>query len=527
MSSERKPGEKSAEAKPDSHEEKAVKSVDPAPPGQPADEETLRAGVRQAGWWAVTFGAGENAFGNFATSLAVPKQLFGVINAVPLLLGMFAQVVSANLIERYERRKLFMVTGVFLQALMFLPLIALALWGRPFGAAADAPWYVQACDPAFLVLLSSITLYSIFGQFSNPAWVSLTGDVVPAERRSHYFARMNRIVGLLMLLAMLAVMEAFHLGNQAAEGSEGADRLAFLRPIYAGAFAVALAARLVSFAYLRRMREPRYERKPDTPFTFVQFLGRGWKSNFLRFVLFVGVVNLGASLSGPFFLPYFRYALGYNEEHWQLLSVTAATSSIVTMLFWGRFSESFGNKRTLYYTAYIIAFIPFIWVFSDNLYVLLFAQVLGGASWSGFGLSTGNYILEAVTPPKRARCYAYFGVIIGVLVFSGSLIGSWLSDVMPDYYCVGGRTLPLNSNFHYLLVLSACIRLLGAVLFLPHIQELRKVEPFSLRQRWFFRIDQLRSAMGLRFGVIAPRDEGSPAETRGTAEHDDKGEESP
>ncbi len=50
-------------------------------------------------------------------------------------------------------------------------------------------------------------------------------------------------------------------------------------------------------------------------------------------------------------------------------------------------------------------------------------SILTGAAWAGFGLSVWNYILEAVSAPKRARCVAYFNILIGFGGFAGALLG--------------------------------------------------------------------------------------------------------
>src|SRR5436190_2095388 len=99
-------------------------------------------------------------------------------------------------------------------------------------------------------------------------------------------------------------------------------------------------------------------------------------------------------------------------------------AAVLSFIFWGRFSTRFGNKKTLAYTSISISTIPLLWLCSDNFVFLTAVQMLAGAIWSGFGLAVTNYIMEAVTPAKRARCFAYCSIFSGVGMFGGSMAGT-------------------------------------------------------------------------------------------------------
>lgn len=421
------------------------------------------------------FGAGELSFALFAEHIGAPYVVFGLLGGLPMVLGPLCQVLSANLLDRYKRRRFLVEICVITQVLCFLPLMVMPFWGGDV--------------LAYTVLVVVVCLYSAGGQFGNPAWSSLIGTLVPSSRRAEYFARLSRDVSLIGLIMQLAVGGALWLAGFLTARYEWGRLTAW---VFAGAFFLAGAARLYSLLFIRRMRDPPYEVHADTVFTFWQFIRRAPESNFVRFVLFVAFVSFGTMLAGPYFLPYWTRDLGYQSWQWVVLSSAGTLSSSLTIFFWGRFSHRFGNKKTMGYTSIGIALIPFLWLVSTDFYFLTAANFFSGAVWAGFSLSTWNYILEAVTPPKRARCVAYFNLVVGAGIFLGALAGGWIEPWLPRR----DISATVSTSFVYLLAISGGMRLLACVLILPAFRELRTVESFSLRD-WFIQITGARYPVGL------------------------------
>jgi MFS family permease len=263
------------------------------------------------------------------------------------------------------------------------------------------------------------------------------------------------------------------------------------------------AARLISFFIVREIREPPYHKKAEDYFNFWMFIRRAPESNFVKFVVFTAFLHFGAYIAGPYFMPYVTYDLHYQSWHWVLLIAGGTLASIATMVAWGRFSDRFGNKRTIQITAFLISVIPFVWLLSTNIWVLIAIHATGAAFWAGFSISSWNYILEAASPPKRARCVAYFNLLVGVGIFFGSAAGWQLSHWLPQGDVGEGRA----STFPLLLVASGTVRLLACLVFLPTFKELRAVPEVSLT-RWFFTVTQMRSVYGLLIGVFTEREDG-------------------
>jgi len=439
---------------------------------------SLSAAFRQALFWAVMFGGGEASFVLFATWLGAPTLLFGLLAGLPSLLGPLAQVVAANLLDRYGKRMPLVLWPVLIQALLFFPLALLPFLGKG--------------NLTYALFMAAIAIYFVVAHLAHPPWYSLIGDLVPAGERGNYFARLTRIPTFIALVAQLGVGAAlFWVSDPQLQAW-----------VFAISFLVAGTARLISYSIVCGVREPAYRARAEDLFTFWQFIRRAKESNFVKFVIFTGLFYFGAHIVGPYFVPYFTYKLGYQTYHWVILTALGTLSSIVTMLAWGKFSDRFGSKRAIQVSALLASFVPGLWLLTENFPLLVLINMLGASSWAGLQLGSWNYIMEAVSAPKRARCVAYFNIIAGLGVFFGAAAGEGLHVWLPETTTDNGSA----TSFPYMLIASAAFRLGVCLLFLPMFRELRKVEDFSL-PRWFFTVTQMRSVYGIFINVFAERDE--------------------
>ncbi|MCX7804893.1 MAG: MFS transporter [Planctomycetota bacterium] len=511
------------------------------------DERTRRASLCLAmvnmGCWAAMFGFGESSFGLFAAHVKAPEFFFGLLVGVPNLLGPLVQAASANMLEHFPRRRLFVLVTILTQTLCFVPMAVL-----PF-LPPGMPFWIALC--------SIVTIYFVMGHFAHPPWSSMISDLVPASERGEYFARQNRVVAAVSLATRLVFGAAIYLAQGYASegrlpdagagletgrgagpiagaggtgggagaageigGAAGTAAVTLATWVFAGSFAAAGISRAAGFFHARRIYDPPFAPSPDTAFTFWQFIKRARESNFVHFVFFVTLIWFGTMVSGPYFLPYFSYELRYPQWQWVALDVTASLASILTFPLWGRFSGRFGNKATLRISAIGISAIPLTWMLCLNPWYLIAVNFFSGTVWSGFTLSVWNYILEAVSPPKRARCIAYLNIVAGAGTFAGSIFGGWLNEILAGCVRPGGGSAPAAPTFPvfdlqylactpfmYLLFLSFLLRL-GACVLLPTFRELRPdVQPFSLL-KWSFEISQIRIPVGIRFDFLHGHENG-------------------
>lgn len=439
---------------------------------------SLRASIHDGVSHAVMLGFGETYLGPFGIFLQATTLQVGILASLPQLFGAVMQWASAITMDRFPSRRRSIVAGATAQGLLWLPICLLPfLFGRG--------------DLAVWLLMGLVLLYQGANGAVVPLWNSLIGDLVPADTRGRFFGNRNRLTGMSTFLSLLLGGGVLHLFARWDNASWG----------FLIIFMAALLARLNSVRWLRRYADPEFLQSPQQVFTFRQFLRRSPNSNFAKFVFFIAAVNFGVAFSGPYFALYMLrdLRLSYLEFTW--VTAVAAIAQFLTFRYWGELSDLFGNKKILNICGWGVAVVPILWLVSPHIGYLMAIQAYAGFVWAGFSLATANFIFDAVTPPKRARCVAYQGLINGVSVFLGSLAGGYIAGQLPGSFSIGpwiwapGSTLPL------IFLISGLIRFISAGLFLKKFREVRPVEPIG-HGDLIFRVSHVRPIAGATFSLF-------------------------
>ncbi len=437
-------------------------------------ESSLDASIKDGAAYAVMLGLGEMWVGTCALFLDASPSKVGLLSTIPLFLGACAQLITPGVIDRTRRRKRLILQGGAVQMLSWLPMIAALFAPKPLG---------------FWLLLGGFILYFVSVHFTVPAWMSVMGDLVAPASRGRYFGGRNAIALLLQLLSATVAGVGLWIYEKAGHEKHG----------FLVLFGGSLLARGVSLYYLWRMAEPPYQQKEEDRFTLWQFLRRLPESNFAKFALFVACLNAAAHFVGCLFIPYWRNDLRYS--YWEMMAAMAAmlVVQIPALVFWGRVADRYGNKRVLAVTSLGIAVLPAMWLCSTHVVFAVFMQLWSGFWWSGFSQSVSNFLLDAVSPPKRTRCTAYLNLIANAGILVGGLAGSWAIKVVPAH--IG--PVPLPYAFWTLLVLSTVLRGAVVLIFLPLIREVRDVPKVGTVEMLFHATrEAAEAAVNLMTGLV-------------------------
>ena len=410
------------------------------------DEETrrnLRASDRDGSFWAVMFGFGESFIQPFAIALKASNVEIAALTSVPHLIGSLIQPFAADLIDRMRLRKRIVLTTVVLQALMWLPLLGLPLLMR---------------TRAVPLLILLYTGYFLLSRFTGPAWISWIGDIVPARLRGEYFGQRNTLIQIVSVLSTFAAGALLGLFENTNE------MLGF-----ALIFVIACVARLISVGYLNQMSEPEYKPLKEDRFTFRNFLRRLPRSNYGNFVIFNVLFRFGTAFASPFFALYLLRDLQFTYIAYTVIILSVTVAKVLTIRYWGRYGDRFGNMKIIYVTALLIPIVPVLWLVSARLWWLVLVNLFAGAMWGGYELSSANFLFDSVKPTKRVRVFAYHDTLHSVFLFAGAMTGGFLSTQVP--------VLPgMAYNLLTIFLISGILRLLATVLFLPRVKEVREVE---------------------------------------------------
>ncbi|MEZ4225121.1 MAG: MFS transporter [Polyangiaceae bacterium] len=456
------------------------------------DSSSLRHSVRDGAAHAVMLGAGEAYLIPFAVMVGVQHFWIGILASAPLLLGGIAQIFTAGLLDRAKSRRSLAVVPAALQGVAYLPLAALAL---------------ASPEQATLPLLALAALYHTAAGVVVPAWNSWIAELVPPQRRGEFFGRRNRVRTAVefgsVFLAGGGLALARHLG---AEGSG-----------FAIVFVVAALARLLSAREIHSMHEPPYHPPAtDQTFTFRAFLWRSPRGNFGRFTLYVAVFLGATHVASPFFTPFMLEDLGFGYVEFTLCSAAFIAAQAAMMQSWGRVGDRFGNRRILALTGLTLPVVPMLWLFASNVWFVIALQVIAGLLWSGFHLSVANFLFDAVTPQKRARCVAYYNATTSAGLFLGASCGGLLATLLPSNAGLAAWGLPLGSPLQLVFVASGVLRLLASLALIPLVREVREVESGNLGDVIIHIVGQspLRGARLAVFGGTHPSETDKPPEVR-------------
>jgi len=417
---------------------------------------TLRLSQQEAVASATMTATGDNFFNAFAIYLNATAVQMGWLTAIPQLFGALFQILSAWL-GNYLPRKPLVVGTAIVQTGVVVLLSFLAL----SRSSASVTW---------LILLS--ILYFACINFIQPQWRAWMGSIVPQRRRGIFFALRTR-------LTMAASLGIFVSGGALLSVSARLDQewLGF-----AILFAAAAAGRAVSSRLLAKMHDPDPHPHPDTRKGFAQSMRQLRASlhdkTFRDYSFFVAGMQGVVAISAPFFAVYMLTDLQFTYLQYSLNSIASILTQFLTLRFWGRVGDNYGNRLVMLVSSAAIPVIPILWLFSGDQYYLLVVQMASGVAWSGFSLSTANYLYDI--RPHRSDFAVYAAMqsaLSACAVFAGAVLGGVVASMAPSIV----EALPFLENMRsplfIVFVVTCVLRAAVALWFIP-----RAVEP-KLRRR--------------------------------------------
>jgi MFS family permease len=442
----------------------------------PQTNRTLRHSLKDAAAFAGMTGVGETYLSAFALFLGATTAQIGVLASLPPMLASLVQLVSAWLGRIEGRRRALILAGASIQGAAWLPLLLLPL---AFPASAVT------------LLIIFVVVYHAGAHLASPQWSSLIGDLVSARRRGRYFGLRTQLVTAITFVSLMLggfVLFWFSEREQTATG-------------FAVLFIAACVARFVSVYQLARMHDPGGHVAPLEPPRSLAAVRRLWQSDAVRFSLFFAMMQFAVAISAPFFTVYLLRDLELDYLSFTLIIGTAVLVQFMTLSQWGRISDVFGNRRILGICCVFISIVPALWVFSPSIFYIISIQFLSGFSWAGFNLSCGNYLYDLISPQRRATYLAIHNVLANIGIFGGALLGGFLGALLPESLTLANWTWDWASSLYGLFLLSAVLRTIVLLIFIPRLREVRNVKPISTSQV-IFRAARVHALAGLVFEII-------------------------
>jgi MFS family permease len=406
-------------------------------------KKSLRLSVLDGSAYAAMLGLTQNFTTPFALVLQATTMQVGFLSSIPGFATAFTQLAAPGLAERAGNRKRLILTAAFFHALMWLPVFLIPYFFRSTGT-----WW----------LIGLVTICFVTDSMSFPPWGSMMADLVPEELRGRYFGFRGRIaVFITLVFSLLAggILQIFT-GN------------VFIG--FAILFGGAMVFRLLSFSFLSQMYEPPVTRERDNAPGVIQIVKTLGASNLGRYMVFVGLIYFGMMLAGPFFSVFMLRDLHFNYLTYTIVISATVVANFLFLPFWGRRADRAGNMKVIQITCWLMPVVPLLWLISANPVYLVFANIVSGFTWSGFNLSTVNFVFDASEPGNRTKQIAVFNSIIWLAICVGSLIGGYLIPHLPHFLGYQMRTL---------FTISGILRAIIVILLLHTLSEVRHIPKLS------------------------------------------------
>ena len=397
----------------------------------------------------------------YALALGASNAHIGFLSSIPSLIGNIGQLWTSKAMERYPRKRI-VITGVLLQALMWLPLLGV-------GALYFIFHITNTWIP--IAIIAIYTLLILFGAFIGPVWMSWMNDLVRTNAGA-YYGRRNRITGIVALVAALIgglVLDYFKQYN--------------LLIGFVVLFGIAWIVRSFGGYLFTKQYEPRFKHEEGYFFSIKDFVKRMRHNNFGRFAIFDAAMSFAVAIGSPFCAVYMLSNLHFGYFTYTLVTFGGATAQLLFMPAWGKFADRYGNMKVMRMTGLLVPLVMFLWALAGvvNNYApllivpfLMLTDFFSGFSWAGFNLSTTNFLYDAVTRQRLSLCAAYTNILNGLGTFLGAILGGFLATMHAG---------PLGINaVIFVFIISGIGRYVAAIWMRKKVQEVKPVQPFTHKE---------------------------------------------
>lgn len=415
-------------------------------------------------WMTATSGAPLTLF---AQELGASKFQFGLLAAMPFIASMLSLPASL-LTDRTGQRKLIFLIGLYVQR---------ALW---FVIAVVPPLMVhfKLASQGVIVwtFLALIFLMHAGQAVGGPAWVSWMADVVPERSRGTYFGR-RRQWGIISSVPA-ALLVGWMLDHYIRE-TDGFNTLIWCGVV----FVVAAVFGLADIALFHRV--PDIHRDPQPRVGLSEIFKQPLRDiPFLWFCGYVATLVFAVSFMGQFLTLYLIERMRISNTEIQLMLLVAPLAAqLLLFRLWGRVCDRFGKKPVLAIASLGLVPVGLGWVFLDigPTWMGYFLSAAGAALWAGVEIANFNLVLELGGSSEKdehgrlrggSNFIAVNAVFINIAGCAGGVASGIIAELLRDWQWDASHLYLGRITFYEVLfMISAALRLLAVVVFLPRIHE--------------------------------------------------------
>jgi MFS family permease len=295
--------------------------------------------------------------------------------------------------------------------------------------------FIATGPVAVAVAIALKVMMDSFSNLGNPAWTSLTADLVPIAWRGRFFGNRNMVMGIANILVTMLAGQIITAAGSPLTGYQTVYGLALL--FGAGA----------SFCFAN-IQEPAqtHVAKAEDAYNFKSLLQtlRG-DPTFMNFCIAQMVWNFSLAVAGPFFTVYQVDVLKSTPFIIGLQVIVSSVSGLPMLPLLGRLNDRWGPRKLSVVLGFMIPSLPLLWILVHDPWAPTPINIFGGVLWAGYGLANFNLLLSITDPSKRARYSALFQMSVMLSAALGSAVGGMVIEY------VGYITIFMVSGFGRIL----------------------------------------------------------------------------
>ena len=307
-------------------------------------------------------------------------SLIALMTAAPFIGNMFA-LFYANAMEGRKKQPFVVWSGGVARALFFLMLFA--------------------TTPLRFALIVSVI--QIVATVATPAYAAVMKEIYPDEQRGQIMAYIR--VGMAMMTFFSTLLVGPLLSG---------DNFRYIFPI-AGLIGVGSS---IAFSTIRTAdvdpSHPDNRKTPTWQFLRSTMLILRDDINYRWFAISIFIFGFGHLLIAPLFPVYQVDHLRITATQVAVLSNVTNVFWMLSYLFWGKYVDLRSPLKAVTINVLLICFIPLIYFWSNNVWMLLPASVIAGITTGGIDLSYFNSILRLADEGKESQYQALHSFWLGV-----------------------------------------------------------------------------------------------------------------
>ncbi|BAZ05263.1 MFS transporter [Calothrix sp. NIES-3974] len=379
--------------------------------------------------FAVVFGLATSGIllNNFLLELGAGAMVFGTLSAIPMVVHA-CQPIGAYFSERVSSRFSFAIWTYGVSRSLWIILAV--------GIVLEQTGKIES--GILINLTIGIVLLSHFlGSLGNPSWLSWMAMIVPRRLRGRYFGIRNSVASLTNLICVPIagfIVSHWYGGTRAGFGVVlGLGIVCGIISLGCQYFKRDINPQVQNSSRIHLNSSPvSRETTPETPETpLIQAILAD--TNFMTFLVYVGVWMFAVSLSNPFFQLYMLDTLNLNVGWVTVYTSVQAAATLILMIFWGRLADRIGNRSILFFVGILMAIIPVFWlgVGQTNVDLWLWLPLLHiftGGTGAAIELCTNNLQLGIAPIKNQAKYFAVAAAVTGVCGACGTTLGGFIAS---------------------------------------------------------------------------------------------------